>query len=496
MELKLGDRLCIDRQFCTVRYIGKVPQWNDLTACGLEWDDEARGKHSGTVGGVKYFETESPNGGSLVKESKVMRASVDRKSFSEALSLVYLSELQANPAVYFGCKKVEMLGLDTLSTKNQDIEHLKVVNLSNRGITQAGEERELDGTTGKLKNLKDLDLSFNLFTDFTEVLNIVRGIPSLRTLNISGNRFSAFNPGVEKISSVEELIANNCEMAGVPVEKLCSLFPKLKKLSLNEVRGFDIERVEGLSSKLTELSIAQNGLQSLPANILASSIEKLNLSSNPISELLLDERTTIKELNLSHCGFKSWKMVDDLCEKLPSLKNLKITHNPIMRQDKDDHAIDASLQVIGRMRGLEWLNGTSIDEKERSDAELYVMALVAKGQALIDENGQQWQYLIKKHGMVRRSSKAPNSIPGVEVVVLDVILEKNKVQEVSVLPCYSARYLKSIISKIVSMSIFDFELNYTSKDDGIIHEFNFEFSPIGICNLKDHDIIHVVKTNG
>jgi dynactin complex subunit len=49
-----GQRLSSKDNRCTVRYIGEVQgksgQW-----LGVEWDDPARGKHSGTHNGVEYF---------------------------------------------------------------------------------------------------------------------------------------------------------------------------------------------------------------------------------------------------------------------------------------------------------------------------------------------------------------------------------------------------------------------------------------------------------
>ena len=37
---------------------------------GLEWDEEGRGKHNGTVSGYKYFECKEKNG-SMVKFEKI-----------------------------------------------------------------------------------------------------------------------------------------------------------------------------------------------------------------------------------------------------------------------------------------------------------------------------------------------------------------------------------------------------------------------------------------
>jgi len=50
-----GKRLSFGGDLCTVRFIGEVQdtrgEW-----LGVEWDDPSRGKHDGSVKGVKYFQ--------------------------------------------------------------------------------------------------------------------------------------------------------------------------------------------------------------------------------------------------------------------------------------------------------------------------------------------------------------------------------------------------------------------------------------------------------
>lgn len=50
----IGQRRSFDGASCTVRYVGKV-QGTTGEWLGVEWDDPARGKHSGEHGGVRYF---------------------------------------------------------------------------------------------------------------------------------------------------------------------------------------------------------------------------------------------------------------------------------------------------------------------------------------------------------------------------------------------------------------------------------------------------------
>lgn len=50
----IGHRLSFDGALCTVRWVGDVPGTSG-TWLGVEWDDQARGKHDGSHKGVRYF---------------------------------------------------------------------------------------------------------------------------------------------------------------------------------------------------------------------------------------------------------------------------------------------------------------------------------------------------------------------------------------------------------------------------------------------------------
>ena len=50
-----GKRLSFGGDLCTVRFIGEV-QGTKGEWLGVEWDDPSRGKHEGSVKGVKYFQ--------------------------------------------------------------------------------------------------------------------------------------------------------------------------------------------------------------------------------------------------------------------------------------------------------------------------------------------------------------------------------------------------------------------------------------------------------
>ena len=71
---QVNDRIIVDGQRATVRYVGLIAgqegQW-----IGLEWDDPSRGKHDGTANGHQYFQCQFAKGaGTFVRASKLPAA--------------------------------------------------------------------------------------------------------------------------------------------------------------------------------------------------------------------------------------------------------------------------------------------------------------------------------------------------------------------------------------------------------------------------------------
>lgn len=50
----VGDRIECSECFGTIKYIGLIEGYSG-TWFGIDWDEEGRGKHDGSVKGVRYF---------------------------------------------------------------------------------------------------------------------------------------------------------------------------------------------------------------------------------------------------------------------------------------------------------------------------------------------------------------------------------------------------------------------------------------------------------
>lgn len=71
MAVHVGSRVHLQNERATVRYVGPV-SGQEGSWVGVEWDDPCRGKHDGSTGGIKYFETCSgPTAGSFIRLEKL-----------------------------------------------------------------------------------------------------------------------------------------------------------------------------------------------------------------------------------------------------------------------------------------------------------------------------------------------------------------------------------------------------------------------------------------
>lgn len=490
--IEIGDRLFVDGHTCSVLFIGYIPAWKDSRAFGLEWDEPERGKHSGYLNGVEYFKTRIPNAGSFVKESKLLYAIQSRKSFVEAVNNVYLRGLENCEDVFFGFKKVELFGLNVLASKNQDLENLKYLDLSAKLIASSGETKDLLALNFRFKSLTQLNLSSNLFKDFSEVSRVLSGIPHLRSLDISNNRFEVYSNAAdaEQVQSLEELRANFCQLSTEGIANLLSYFPNLKRLELSGNCARELDSIS-FPASLNELSLAENCLSTMPLNIFEASVVRLNVSSNKIYSLPGGVFPKIEALDLSYCCIDRWDSIDEICTNFPNMKDFRINGNPLTMDESDDNVF---LQLIGRNRNIDRLNGSFLTEKVRYDAEIYFMAQVSTQNATINKAGGQWNYLLQKHGPVSRGGGSIGSGTIFEILTVDLEFEGYKVRELSMLPSYSIRFLKTTISRTLSIPASEFNLYYV-LEGGTQQEFSFEFSPISMFNIKSGDRICVDLKN-
>uniref|UniRef100_A0A914C636 CAP-Gly domain-containing protein n=1 Tax=Acrobeloides nanus TaxID=290746 RepID=A0A914C636_9BILA len=121
MNLSIGSRVDVNGHKGKLKYIGTVQGYNGEWI-GIDWDDPMRGKHNGTVNGVKYFEARCPTSGSFVRpiyacsgrdlveeiNSRYAEGNVDKSSNDSSENFLAASL----PAINIGIKKCEYVGME------------------------------------------------------------------------------------------------------------------------------------------------------------------------------------------------------------------------------------------------------------------------------------------------------------------------------------------------------------------------------------------------
>lgn len=145
----------------TIRFLGKLignAKAGDSLWLGIEWDEQGKGKHNGTVDGIVYFKPEfhpdSPDSCSFIRYGKIKVGGV---SFEEAILQRYKpddmktdeelkmdkmkeeAELYANTGKKGAMKKIEILGIEQSYSWRADISNSRDISLENMKISEVGE---------------------------------------------------------------------------------------------------------------------------------------------------------------------------------------------------------------------------------------------------------------------------------------------------------------------------------------------------------------------
>lgn len=396
-KYSINDRIStIDNYLGTIRYIGSLPVWGANTiALGIEWDDPRRGKNNGDLNDILYFTPKVSGSGTFIKSSN-RSLNHNQKSFVQVMHENYLDTEYKTKNIQFGTKTVEELGWDKLNKFHSNLRNLNSLTLDYCLISIAYRDNEDKQLFNELVNLKNLELSCNLFTDVNEISKIVDHIPNLTSLNINGNRFSEFSQHQKVHNGIVLLKLSSTMMPILMVEKLIKKFPNLKELYIsgNNYSNKDIESM-CLNQSLSILDLSYNKLKYMPTLPLVSA---LNLSHNYLSlQIINGTFPNLISLDLRANMIKDWSDIDEISIHLPGLKELRINHNPLFQEMSVD---DMTMQLIGRIKcspeHLWKLNGSFLTNEEIENSELYFISKVEQGKYHID-NERQWSYLLSKY---------------------------------------------------------------------------------------------------
>ncbi|KAJ8323829.1 hypothetical protein QVD99_007018 [Batrachochytrium dendrobatidis] len=445
----VGDRILVADEPATVLYVGCVDGKPGLWL-GVEWDDPARGKHTGSFNGRTYFTTTQsadasaplPNSGSFILSSKT---DIQKgQSLLLALTRKYHSDQPVDGTISFGGDHsivVETVGWDKIKDRLSKLGLIHELGLAGLGISCCGStQQELDAVRQSCASVVDLDLSRNLLSSWSAVAEIVAQMPKLKSLRLSGNRFASVSASDTVdltcvFASITQMTLMSTLICFEQLERIVSWFPNMNELYLGSNRLLSLQTtasgfVQGLDH-LTVLNLENNSLSKwsdVQRLGKLASLKTLNLSDNKFQVIEPNVLTTSEPLfahltaiSLNNNLIDSWSSIHAL-NSYPALVDVRIKRNPITtiatQEEQQSHAqtikpngnlvsytrSDLFWIAVGRLERVTLLNGSTVSDRDRLNGELFYLSEAAKALALssdpslFDTIHPRYTALCKVHG--------------------------------------------------------------------------------------------------
>ncbi|CAL9240301.1 unnamed protein product [Arabidopsis halleri] len=417
------------RRVGTVKYVGDVEGYSG-TWIGVDWDQDGDGKHNGTVNGVFYFNGRSQSSASFVRSQNLSRGI----TLLQALELRYrtTSTKDEEDEMYVlsaGNRRVsiQLLGGDKIQDKLSRFEELTSASLSYLGVSSLGVSSDLGSI---LPNLKLLDLTGNLISDWEEIGALCEQLPALTTLNLSCNSLSSVITSLPQLKNIRVLVLNNSGLSWTQVEILRRSLPGLEELHLMG------NMIPALTSTSSSDGQAFNSLRllNLDDNCISDWSEVLKLSQLPCLEQLYLNKNKLTHIFHSVNGIESPKKSSDPFPSLrclllgansigdlasidalnvfPQLVDIRLSENPI--SDPVRGGVPRFV-LVARLTKVQVLNGSEVRAREKKDSEIrYVRMVMSK---LNDKSEEiellhpRFYELKKLHGIEDERASAENSGP-------------------------------------------------------------------------------------
>ncbi|CAN1855253.1 Tubulin-folding cofactor E [Linum perenne] len=385
------------RRIGTVKYVGTVEGYSGIWV-GVDWDT-GEGKHDGTVKGTRYFQAKSENSGSLARPHNLSSGI----SFLEALCIRYKGQAtkEEEDGMYVLSTtnrrvSVEFVGKEKIQDKLSRFEELTNASLSFLGVNSPGSSAEIGSN---LPNLKELDLTGNLLSEWKDIGTICEQLPSLKALNLSHNLMADVVTGLPRLSSIRVLVLNCTGVKWTQVEELEHLLPVIEELHLmgngiSEIKvatSSSVQRFESLRLlNLEDNCIAEWG-EIIKISMLRS-LEHLQLNKNNLKSVFYPDDSTVQKMfngsesrekccipfeNL-RCLLLASNNIGDLASidalnLFPNLMDIRISENPITEPTRGGIP---RYVLVARLSKVELLNGSEIRARDRKECEIRYVRLV------------------------------------------------------------------------------------------------------------------------
>ncbi|CAL2235912.1 unnamed protein product [Prunus armeniaca] len=413
-DFRIGQRVHSSgdpRRIGTVRYVGPVQGYSG-TWVGVDWDN-GEGKHDGTINGVQYFQARSERSGSFVRSQNLSSGI----SLLQALQLRYqgdtTKEEEDEMYVLSASNKrvnVQLVGKDKIQDKLSRLEELTSASVSYLGVSSPGVPCDI---STNVPNLKELDLTGNLISEWKDVSTICEQLADLFALNLSYNLMAHDMVGLPHLKCIRILVLNNIGINWTQVEILKQSLPEIEELHL---MGNKISTIEPASSFAVQgfdylrlLNLEDNCIADWNEILKLSqlrSLEQLHLSNNSLIRVFYPDDGMMRELlngydscEESHKPFQNLRClllggnnIEDLASidslnSFPQLVDIRLSENPVA--DPAQGGIPRFV-LVARLAKVEMLNGSEVSSRERKESEIrYVRLVMSKMQG----NSKELQWL-------------------------------------------------------------------------------------------------------
>ena len=210
-------------------------------------------------------------------------------------------------------------------TPLKDLKKLKLLRLSHNAIKDLTPLKDLTG-------LEKLYISHNQIED----VSILNNLKDLKSLDVSVNKVNNISV-LKDLTNVENLDIRNNEISDISVTK------NYKKLNWLMANNNKIKEISSLrdNKELNYLDLENNQIEDASAITDLSKLQSLNLNNNKITKIDVSKLTDLTELSISQNGLES---IDSI-SKLMKLNDVNLSGNKL-----------TSVEALKDLTGLEMLN--------------------------------------------------------------------------------------------------------------------------------------------
>lgn len=417
MKIKLGDRISHleDERIGTICSITATESGEELFGIRWDLDSSCNSANENTEIISSYF----INNDQLDKKLEFLKINKLSPgiSFQEAIRNRYLCDEEVDHFVGLKkaqeyCKRISILSL----------ERMKVSFCACKEFINCLKSPE--NLSLYYSNISSLCLNNNLITDWNSLFCILSHLPKLECLTLNENRLgkiSYFNcPQFNniKVLSMSKTFLDFEQL--MLLLKKDSVLPNVNYINLSSnnysfisINYFNstIQKLDLSLNMLSDWNIIKNTLIHLP------SLRSLNISENHFSELpMLKTNTNINiefpnilELNLDNCGIVELGTIVYLRKLFPNLEHISLRNNKVM----DNSKIDMRSIVISMLPNLKTFNKSIINKQDIISYQRYYISqyTVQKNILLkeVDPNGDILCEFVIKNDIVIHPDPAPDS---------------------------------------------------------------------------------------